>query len=159
MVQGYEEAEHLRSVLHGLCFDHVDDGWRIPAMDHTKIIQMTDCRSLESYLTQPGGGSTQDKRLAIDLSYLRQATWRKPGEMYGDPLYGEAVPSDGTTQVLWVETNTMLADAMTKRMKTPQLDLFLKTGWLEVNRDKTVSKKAEVRARSTAKENHGCESV
>lgn len=157
MVQGYEEAEHLRSVLHGLSFEHQGEDWKIAAMDHTKVIQLTDCRSLESYLNQPGGGTTGDKRLAIDLRYLRQAAWRKPGELDGDPLYGENVPENGTTRILWVETKTMLADALTKKMKTPQLDLLLQNGWLEVDTDKSVSKKAESRNRSMAKKNDGCE--
>ena len=57
-------------------------------MDSINLYQFTDCRSLEAHLHQAGTGTTGDKRLAIDLSYLRQVLWCQPGEENGDPLYG-----------------------------------------------------------------------
>ena len=151
MVQCYEEAEHLRSVLHGLRHDHQGHEWKIPAMDSTHIYQLTDCRSLEAHLHQAGTGTTGDKRLAIDLSYMRQVLWRGCGEENGDPLYGDQVPKDATTHAVWVETKTMVADCLTKKMKCEQMEKMLRDGSLAVDMNKETSKKAMARNRSEMK--------
>ena len=136
MVQGYEEAEHLRTVLFGLCHDREGD-WRVKALDFVDVHLVTDWRSLEARLKQPGLSTTSDKRLAVDMSALRQMVWRCPGELHGDPLYGDSVPVDGTTKATWVETKTMLADGLTKKMKCPQLLEFMNTGALAFDADRT----------------------
>ena len=136
MVRGYEEAEHLRTVLYGLRHD-LEGDWRVKALDFVDVHLVTDCRSLEAHLKQPGLSSTLDKRLAIDMSALRQMIWRCPGELHGDPLYGDSVPEDGTTKAAWVETKTMLADGLTKKMKCRQLLEFMNTGALAFDTDRT----------------------
>ena len=141
MLQGYEEAEHLRAVLFGLQTEP-DDHRMVKAMDHKSIFMMTDCRSLEEHLRQAGLHTVGDKRLAIDLCGMRQMVWRHPGEEAGDPLYDDAPPENSTTQVIWIETKTMVADSLTKSMKCPQVSELMKTGNLVVDLDKTKSKKA-----------------
>eukprot|EP00435_Cladocopium_sp_Y103_P074685 s182_g50.t1 len=151
MVQCYEEAEHLRSVLHGLRHDHQGHDWKVPSMDSVHIYQYTDCRSLEAHLHQAGTGTTGDKRLAIDLGYLRQVLWRQRGEVNGDPLYGDHVPADATTHATWVETKTMVADCMTKKMKSEQMETLLQKGILAFDMNKENSKKAMAKERKMDK--------
>lgn len=99
-------------------------------MDFTHIYQFTDCISLEAHLHQAGAGTAGDKRLAIDVSYLRQVLWRRCGEENGDPLNGDHVPKDTTSHAIWVETKTMLADCLTKKMKCDQMEKLLRDGSL-----------------------------
>ena len=141
MVQGYEEAEHLRTVLYGLRYD-LDGDWRAAALDFITVYLLTDCRSLEAHLLQAGLSSTSDKRLSIDMSALRQMVWRGQGELLGDPLYGDAVPADATTRPEWVETHSMVADGLTKKMKCPQLLQLMEKGFLAFDRDRTSKRKA-----------------
>ena len=68
MVIGYESAEHLRMVLYGLRNPETKKENIVQAMDAYKIVMMTDCKSLEQHLKQPGLHTVMDKRLAIDLS-------------------------------------------------------------------------------------------
>ena len=100
-----------------------------------------DCRSQESHLLQAGLRSTGDKRLAIDLSALRQAVWRTQGEDDGDPLYGEKVPETGTTRATWIDTSTMVSDCLTKKMKCKQVEGLMTSVKLHFLMDETVSKR------------------
>ena len=58
-----------------------------------------------------------DKRLALDLSALRQMAWRRVGELTGDPLLTDKIPLDATTRLHWLPTKKMAADCLTKNMK------------------------------------------
>ena len=123
MLTGYEDAEHLRMVLHGLRVPHDprSSAWQIDSKDAIKLHKVTDCRSLQDHLLHSSGGEVQDKRLAIDLCGMRQVVWRENGEEFGDPMMNESVPADGTTKVRWCDTKTMLADGLTKHMDTTEL--------------------------------------
>ena len=123
MLSGYEDAEHLRMVLHGLKFSHDprETSWQIAAKDMTPLHLVTDCRSLRDHLVQASGGEVQDKRLAIDLCGLRQIIWRKMEEEYGDPMMCEELPTTNTTKVRWCDAKTVLADGLTKHMDTSDL--------------------------------------
>ena len=147
MVSGMEEAEHFRAVIYGMKYDLTGD-WVTRAMDHTVVHMLTDCRSLEAHLLQSGMGTTSDKRLAIDMSALRQVVWRPPGELYGDPLGQDSLPANGTTKVEWIETGSMAADALTKKMRSEQLQLLMRTGWMKIDRDRSSKKAAAKEQRS-----------
>ena len=123
MLAGYEDAEHLRMVLHGLKTPHDPrtTSWQTESKDAITVHAVTDCRSLRDHLVQCSGGEVQDKRLAIDLCGLRQIIWRDVGEEYGDPMMSENVPEGSTTKVKWCDTKTMLADGLTKHMDTADL--------------------------------------
>ena len=136
MVSGMEEAEHFRVVIDGMKYDVTGD-WVTKAMDHTQVHMLTDCRSLEAHLLQSGMRTTSDKRLAIDMSALRQVVRRPPGELYGDPLGQDSLPPNGTTKVEWIETSSMAADALTKKMRSEQLLLLTRTGWMKIDRDRS----------------------
>ena len=123
MLAGYEEAEHARMVIHGLGHEHKanDPNWEIKAKDAAQILKLTDCRSLSDHLRQCGLGEVNDKRLAIDLSGMRQMIWRHAGQDVGDPLFEDKPPEQATTKVEWIATTDMLSDALTKRMDSTDL--------------------------------------
>ena len=75
LLAGTEEAEHLRQLLF-VVKNLAESGekpcdYMVRAMDHTKVLWYTDCRSLSDYLTNPARSGVSDKRLAIDLTSLR----------------------------------------------------------------------------------------
>ena len=116
---GAAEAEHARAVLHGLLepggkMDAV--AWTTAAQDRTPVAWVTDCMSLKEHLLCPSSTTVSDKRLAIDLSSLRQELWREDGQDVGDPLFRDFPPDDAKTRILWTSTDRMLADALTKRI-------------------------------------------
>ena len=132
---GSEEAEHLRQAL--FTMKNLAMGVRatenyIPAMDHMKVMWFTDCRSLSDHLTNPTASEVSDKRLAIDLTALRQELWRNPTELIGNPTYTDSLEEGRTTICAWISTATMVADGLTKQMKCPQLELLMKTGHVKV---------------------------
>ena len=59
--------------------------------------------------------TVNDKRLAIDLTGIRQQTWR-------DPLLTDRIPDGATTRLFWVNTEKMAADSLTKSMKPKSLE-------------------------------------
>ena len=79
----------------------------------------TDCRSLSDHLTNVNAAAVSDKRLAIDLTSLRQELWRERGQLVGNPTYCEALPADRTTLCMWVATKTMPADSLTQADEKP----------------------------------------
>ena len=126
LLQGSEEAEHLRYVLHGLWRpDPHEPGWEINAMDTIEMMWFTDCKSLSEHIAQEGLGVVTDKRLAIDLCGLRQQAWRQLGERYGDPLLTDHMPKSATTTLKWSTTDKMLADPLTKHMRHAGLDSLM----------------------------------
>eukprot|EP00435_Cladocopium_sp_Y103_P018811 s2728_g4.t1 len=124
LLSGLEECEHVRMVLHGLHREHhrYDKAWQIEAMDYKQVELYTDCRSLEEYVNQSGLHSVSDKRLAIDLTGIRQQIWRKLQEEVGDPLITDRLPLDATTRLHWLCTEKMAADCLTKAMKPGSLE-------------------------------------
>ena len=116
---GAAEAEHARAVLHGLLepSGKMDAAtWTMAAQDRTPVVWVTDCMSLKEHLLCPSSTTVSDKRLAIDLSSLRQELWREDGQDVGDPLFRDFPPEDAKTRILWTSTDRMLADALTKRI-------------------------------------------
>ena len=77
---------------------------------------LTDCESLFSYLTNPIAAGTEDKRLEIDLEDLRQTLWEDPS---GRPK--DDITEDQIDKIRWIDTSTMLADPLTKLMKSDRL--------------------------------------
>ncbi len=76
---GSEEADHLRNVCHGLHHDQnvqKQEDWIVESMDEKEVTWYTDCKSLADHINQTGLQVVSDKRLAIDLSGLRQMAWR-----------------------------------------------------------------------------------
>lgn len=134
---GSEDAEHVRRILHQVMNLKEEHGKReenqIDVMDKIPVLWLTDCRSLSDHLHQPGGGEVSDKRLAIDLTSLRQDAWREIGELIGNPTYSDVLPENATTKCKWVSTATMAADGLTKLMKCEQLLQLMNAGYLQVD--------------------------
>ena len=133
LLAGMEECEHLRMVLHGLRREHhrYDKSWQVEAMDYIHVDLFTDCRSLEEYVNQPGLHSTSDKRLAIDLTGIRQQIWRKLQEETGDPLITDKLPAEATTKLHWLCTEKMAADSLTKAMRPGTLSQVMEGLWID----------------------------
>ena len=135
MQLGSEESEHLRQLLYvmkSLAKSDRNKEHLVAAMDHTTVMWCTDCRSLSDHLVNPGVSEVSDKRLAIDLTSLRQDLWRVPGESVGNPTYTDALPEGRTTLCSWISTKTMAADGLTKAMRCEQLQRLMKDGKLTV---------------------------
>ena len=78
--QGAVEAEHLRAVIHGLhedCEKLQFKQWVEASQKRTSVLWITDCFSLYSHFMNPVAGLVTEKRLAIDLSSMRQELWRE----------------------------------------------------------------------------------
>ena len=135
---GMEECEHVRMVMHGLYRDHhrYVRTWAIEAMDTKQVELYTDCRSLEEYVNQSGLHSVSDKRLAIDLTGIRQQIWRQQQEETGDPLITDRLPRDGTTRLHWICTEKMVADSLTKAMKAGSLEGVMCGSWMDFTSEK-----------------------
>ena len=101
-------------------------------MDYIHVDLFTDCRSLEEYVNQPGLHSTSDKRLAIDLTGIRQQIWRKLQEETGDPLITDHLPAEATTKLHWLSTTKMAADCLTKSMRPGNLTNVMNGLWIDL---------------------------
>lgn len=135
MQLGSEESEHLRQLLYVMKNLAKSDRSKenlIAAMDGTTVMWCTDCRSLSDHLVNPGVSEVSDKRLAIDLTSLRQDLWRVPGESVGNPTYTDALPEGRSTLCSWISTKTMAADGLTKAMRCEQLQRMMENGRLTV---------------------------
>ena len=138
LISGMGEAEHVRMMLHGLCHPRLRGGqqWQINAMDGKNIELFTDCRSLEESVNQSGLHTVGDKRLAIDLSRVRQQIWRRQGAETGHPLLTDHLPAKATTKLSWVNTGKMSADSLTKSMKPKTLSQVVAGQWIDLTPDK-----------------------
>ena len=67
-------------------------------------------------MSSGGQGVVSDKRLAIDLTALRQDIWRRFGSEFGEPSVQESIPEDGSDKLWWICTRDMVADGLTKSM-------------------------------------------
>ena len=94
------------------------------AMNH---VWLTDCESLHSFLINPVAAPVEDKRLEIDLLDLRQLLWEDHHGKHKD-----SIDEDQTERVFWIDTSTMLADPLTKAMKSERLDTALQTCFLDL---------------------------
>ena len=147
---GSEDAEHLRQMMYVLKNgkDHLNRQLNyIAGMDATTVGWFTDCRSLSDHLTNPNSCAISDKRLAIDLTSLRQELWRQCGQLVGNPTYLDGLPKNRTTFCWWVSTHTMASDSLTKHMKSVQMDNLMRTGVLQM----------EYEAAHAHRNSYGCE--
>jgi hypothetical protein len=82
---GSEDAERMRQLLYvvknkATALKRTENF--INAMDETVVSWYTDCRSLSDHLTNVNAAAVSDKRLAIDLTSLRQELWRERGNFW-----------------------------------------------------------------------------
>ncbi len=85
-----------------------------------------------------------DKRLSIDLASLRQHLWLDKDGNQRDEL-----TSRDHDQIIWVDTSCMLADPLTKAMNATLLVKTMKTGKMQIIREKVKRSKTEANAETT----------
>ena len=102
-------------------FKAVGRDWEADAAAAMKHVWVSDCDSVISALNRPILGKIQDKRLGIEFAAMRQSLWRTPGKIKGDPRMDDEKPADVTDVALWVDTDVMLADPLTKKMEATKL--------------------------------------
>ena len=120
-MDGSEAGNYVRGLMHSMVHPKASNEkrlteWKIDAMDSRHLHWVSDCRSFIAYMGNPSQNTVTDKRLAIDLTALRQESWRKHGAELGEPGIQNAVPEDGTDHLWWVSTQDMLSDGLTKQM-------------------------------------------
>lgn len=69
------------------------------------------------YMSAVTPGSVSDKRLAIDLTSLRQELWRDEQQEVGGPSVGQRMPEQAKDQLWWICTADMISDQLTKSMR------------------------------------------
>ncbi len=114
---------------------------------------MTDCESLYEHLMSQRLNSIENKRLAIDLKALRQYIWERNGDRTLE------VDCSCGDYPRWIDTSVMLADPLTKAMKTDRLDATLRTGRFDLRptaeslmikeRNRACSKAASLKKKSS----------
>ena len=70
---------------------------------------------------------SSDKRLSIDFAALRQMVW-----LTLDGGLREKIGSDQPDMVRWIDTSCMVADCLTKRMRSDRLSGCLRSCWLDL---------------------------
>ena len=124
---GVEESMRLRAALadaHGV-FLRTD--WEYHTARFMRNVWMIDCNSLNDHLRNPTFTKCSDKRLSIDLAVLRQMVWLTP-----DGDLREKIGSDQPDMVRWIDTSCMVADCLTKRMRSDRLSGCLRSCWLDL---------------------------
>ena len=120
-MEGSELGNYVRYLMYAMKYPKERDGerlrlWKIAAMDEMDLHLVSDCRSLITYLGNPVQNTVAAKRLAIDLTAMRQDLWRARGSELGEPGIQSEMPTDGTDHLWWISTKDMLSDGLTKQM-------------------------------------------
>ena len=89
------------------------------AMGH---VWFANCESLFAHLNSTNTKQVDNKRLAIDLSALKQLIWDKRDDC------DEEVDGSKGDCPRWIDTSAMLSDWLTKTMTSSQLNETLSTG-------------------------------
>ena len=89
---------------------------------HWEMSGLRDCESLFAHLVSPNTKQVDNKRLAIDLSALKQLIW-----VNRDDCDEEVDGSKGDC-LRWIGTSAMLLDCLTKTMTSCRLIETLSTG-------------------------------
>ena len=118
---GSESAQQMRWLLYSLKYPRIPESrsyeWKIQAADSKQVIWLSDCRSFIDYMGSLTPTTVSDKRLAIDMTSLRQELWRGCGEEVGDPSATSSMPEEARDQLWWICTHDMIADELTKSMR------------------------------------------
>ena len=139
MISAVGEGEKIRAAMADMTSTTVNP---------IRHLWLTDCESLYSYLTNPVNNGTEDKRLEIDLEDLRQMLWEDPSGRPKDDLSEQQVD-----KIRWIDTSTMLADPLTKLMKSDRLMESLDKSYLDLTptRASTLAKVMKRKQRSKSK--------
>ena len=111
-------------LMHGV-FLRTD--WEYHTARVMRNVWMIDCNSLNDHLRNPTFTKCSDKRLSIDLVALRQMVWLIP-----DGELREKIGSGQPDMVRWIDTSCMVADCLTKRMRSDRLSECFRSCWLDL---------------------------
>ena len=100
--------------------------WEDHSAHFMRNVWMIDCNSLNDQLRNPTFTKCSDKRLSIDLAALRQIVWLTP-----DGELREKIGPNQPDIVRWMDTSCMVADFLTKRMRSDRLSECLRSCWLD----------------------------
>ena len=104
--------------------------WHDQSRRNVPHLLLTDCRSLHDHLNADVPATVSDKRLQIELNAMRQSLFEDNGARSID------VFPEGGDRLRWIETSTMIADALTKSMKPAVLLRVLADGEYRVRTTK-----------------------
>ena len=127
MIYGVEEGTKLRAAIVGARGRQDRLNWEASSARNMKHLWLKDCASLSSHLTSPISVSVEDKRLETDLEGLRQDLWE---DLEGNPK--DSLDPEDPDKVRWIDTSTMVADPLTKKMKATRLVKTLTSGKLSL---------------------------
>ena len=122
---GVGESMRLRAALadaHGVS---LRKGWECQAARFMRNVWVVDCNSLSDHVRNPTFAKCSDKRLSIDLAALRQMVW-----LTSDGELRDEIGSDQPDMV--IDTGCMVADCLTKRMRSDRLSECLRSCWLDL---------------------------
>ena len=148
-VKGTEEGARYRAAIADLRGQLDVKKWESTAAASMRHLWLTDCNSLETYLKNPASAGCEDKRLEVDLEGLRQLLWEN-----SDGTLKEQLEDDQHDKVRWIDTSTMIADPLTKKMKPTRLISCLQSGTLslEPTKEAQMSKLMKKAQRASKKE-------
>ena len=108
--------------------------WESTAAEHMLAVWFTDCDSTVQACIEPVLGKIQDKRLSIEISSLRQSVWRRKGQRVGQSSIEDDLPviDEATDIIRWIDTDTMLADCLTKVMDASKLMATLESNFWDI---------------------------
>ena len=129
---GVESGDLIRAAIIGMK-ETLGKDWVTTSAAHMQMIWYTDCNSTVTSLQRPVMGKITDKRLGIELTAMRQSIWRRKGERVGETDMDTMPTKDDATDIVyWVDTDVMLADALTKMMGPEKLVEALEVNYWDV---------------------------
>ena len=139
-----EEADPIRAALADMHGQLDTRRWEDSAADSRHMCWITDCKSVRDALCRPVLSKVSDKRLGITLAAMRQSLWRRKGGGKILPRLCDTRPEDATDSIMWIDTDNMIVDCMTKEMDTESLEQALDTNIFDP-RQSAESKQVKVR--------------
>ncbi len=122
LLAGVEEGLRIRCAIADMRGIKTKD-WEASSSRCIRHLWLTDCESLNAYLTNPVCAGGEDKRTELDLEDLRQLLWE---DEHGNPK--DSMETDQRDKVKWIDTSAMVADPLTKSMNDSRLHEMLMTG-------------------------------
>ena len=126
MTKAVEAGTRIRAAIVDMKGQLDIRNWEESASQSMGHCWMTDCDSLYEHLMSQRFNAIENKRLAIDLKALRQFIWERSGERTLE------VDCSCGDYPRWIDTSVMLADPLTKAIKSDRLQQTLKTGLFDL---------------------------
>ena len=126
--------------------------WEETASAALGHVWFTDCACIFAHLVSPNTRQVDNKRLAIDLSALKQLIWDSRGDC------DEEVNGSKGDFLRWIDESAMLSDCLTKTMTSCRLTETLSAGIFDMRpTEESLALKAKYRKwRAMKKEQERC---